>query len=285
MKQTPRFSANRRGGFMKDYRMLGRMALWVAAVVMIFILPSLMPNALADEPGKPAGVAEADPASVKVTEPKAEDDSIMRMVLNSGATGISFLVVLILFSLAAVTVSLERAFSTRRDRLIPVGFINDLQTLTARKDSQPKDFVELCEKSPSPIANILKAGLLRQGRPVPEIEKAMEDAASREMAEIRGGIKPLNVIGNIAPLVGLLGTVLGMIIAFRTASQEGLGRGELMAQGIYMALLTTAAGLSIAIPCLLLAARYSSQVEKHFRKIDLALMETMPCFARMEQQS
>lgn len=280
---------------MTDFRMLGRIGLWASTIVLLFVLSNNMPYAVADEPGQPAvqpgdqkAVNQGDLAPAKTdavagTEPT--DDSIMSMVLNSGPTGIAFLVVLILFSLAAVTVGLERAFSTRRDRLIPAGFIGDLKALTSRKDAQAKDFSELCEKSPSPIANILTSGLLRQGRPIPEIEKAMEDAAAREMAEIRGGIKPLNVIGNIAPLVGLLGTVLGMIIAFRTASQEGLGRGELMAQGIYMALLTTAAGLSIAIPCLLLAARYSSQVEKHFRKIDVTLMETMPCFARMEQQS
>ena len=102
------------------------------------------------------------------------------------------------------------------------------------------------------------------------------------MAALRGGIRPLNVIGNVAPLVGLLGTVLGMIMAFRTASQAGLGKGELMAQGIYMALLTTAAGLTIAIPALLLAALLNAKVEKFFREIDEHLIETMPSFARME---
>jgi biopolymer transport protein ExbB len=74
-----------------------------------------------------------------------------------------------------------------------------------------------------------------------------------------------------------------MIIAFRTASQAGLGKGEMMAQGIYMALLTTAAGLSIAIPCLLLSAVFSSKVDKFFREIDESMMDTMPSFARMER--
>jgi biopolymer transport protein ExbB len=267
--------------------MIGRLAIWFSTLaIVLFVMPELISSVMADEAGKPKPVP-VEPAPVQpteLTEPES-DDSIMQMVLNSGGTGITFLVVLIMFSLAAVAVGLERAFGTRRDRLIPVGFLDDLKTLTQRKGAKSSDFQELCEKSSSPIANILKAGILRQGRPVPEIEKAMEDAAAREMAEIRGGIKPLSVVGNVAPLVGLLGTVMGMIIAFRTASQEGLGRGELMAQGIYMALLTTAAGLSIAIPCLLLAALYSSRVEKHFREIDTSLMETMPYFARMERQS
>jgi biopolymer transport protein ExbB len=112
----------------------------------------------------------------------------------------------------------------------------------------------------------------------------LHHAAAREMAALRCGVRPLSVVGTIAPLVGLLGTVLGMIVAFRTASQAGLGKGELMAQGIYMALLTTAAGLTIAIPALLLAALFNARIEKYFREIDEHLMRTMPCFARMEEK-
>jgi biopolymer transport protein ExbB len=276
---------------MTDFRMLSRIGVWVAALAMMCAMPAVLaqegaglpaPLADAENPAAPAKVADAKPAESSVD---SQDDSIMGMVLNSGATGLTFMVVLILFSLAAVTVGLERAVNTRQDRIVPTGFLADLKTILGKSDAKPNDFESLCEKAPSPVARILQAGLLRTGRPVPEVEKSMEDAAAREMAEIRGGIKPLSVVGGVAPLVGLLGTVLGMIIAFRTASQEGLGRGELMAQGIYMALLTTAAGLTIAIPCLLLAALYNSRVEKYFREIDKSLMETMPCFARLESTS
>ena len=272
---------------MTDFRLIARLGVWAAALAVMCVVPAVLaqegenlPPPLADAGKENPDAAEpAKPAELKAD---AEDDSIMGMVLNSGATGLTFMVVLILFSLAAVTVGLERAVNTRQDRIVPQSFLGDLKTLLGKSDARPNEYEALCEKTPSPVARILKAGFLRSGRPVPEVEKSMEDAAAREMAEIRGGIKPLSVIGAIAPLVGLLGTVLGMIIAFRTASQEGLGRGELMAQGIYMALLTTAAGLSIAIPCLLLAALYNSRVEKHFRYIDKSLMETMPCFARLE---
>jgi len=265
--------------------MISRVGVWIGAIAVMCAIPAGMaqeqgarpgPGVVADqEPGPPAGAPAAE----------TEDNSIMQMVLNSGATGLSFMVVLILFSLAAVTVGLERAVNTRQERIVPADFLGDLRSLTGNSDSGTNELEVLCSKSATPVARILQAGLLRTGRPVPEVEKSMEDAAAREMAEIRGGIKPLSVVGGVAPLVGLLGTVLGMIIAFRTASQEGLGRGELMAQGIYMALLTTAAGLSIAIPCLLLAALYNSRVEKYFRQIDKSLMETMPCFARMEKNS
>ena len=73
-----------------------------------------------------------------------------------------------------------------------------------------------------------------------------------------------------------------MIIAFHTASQAGLGKAELLAKGIYMALLTTAAGLTIAIPAMLLAAFFNGKAEKFFRQTDEHLMEVLPCLANLE---
>jgi len=126
---------------------------------------------------------------------------------------------------------------------------------------------------------------MRAGRPLPEVEKAMEDAAAREMATMRSRNRPLSVIGSVAPLVGLLGTVVGMIFAFRVSSQAGLGKAELLAEGIYLALMTTAAGLSIAIPSLLFHAWFNATAEKFMRDIDRVLLETLPSFARMEQHN
>jgi biopolymer transport protein ExbB len=264
---------------------INRVAIWGVAVALICIVPTVMAQGPAGPDDAAAKQAAQLPNAVPATEADEaeQDNSIMGMVLNSGATGVVFMGVMILFSLAGVTVGLERAVSTQRSRILPDAFMAELKVMLNRTDAAADDLRKLCEGVTSPVAKILQAGLLRCGRPVTEVEKSMEDAASREMAAIRGGIKPLSVVGSVAPLVGLLGTVLGMIIAFRTASQEGLGRGELMAQGIYLALLTTAAGLTIAIPCLLLAALYNARVERYFREIDESLMESMPCFARMEQ--
>jgi biopolymer transport protein ExbB len=117
------------------------------------------------------------------------------------------------------------------------------------------------------------------------VEKAMEDALAREVSKLRGRLRPLNVIGNVAPLVGLLGTVVGMIMAFYMASTAGLGKPELLAQGIYLALLTTAAGLIIAIPSVLFAAYFNSRIDVFMRDMDEQLMEVMPSFSRMENGS
>jgi len=203
----------------------------------------------------------------------------MKLILESGFTGMSFMVILALFSFAGATIAIERGFALRKSVIIPASFCGQLKSLLAGEPSTEM-LKPLCAETKGPMAAILEAGLLRVGRPLLEVEKAMEDAAVREMSEIRGRIRPLNVIGSIAPLVGLLGTVLGMILAFRSASTQGLGKGELMAQGIYMALLTTAGGLSIAIPTLLLAAFFSSKVEKQFREIDRSLMPAIPFLAK-----
>jgi biopolymer transport protein ExbB/TolQ len=73
-----------------------------------------------------------------------------------------------------------------------------------------------------------------------------------------------------------------MIFAFRISSQAGLGRAELLAEGIYLALMTTAAGLTIAIPCLLLNAWFNTRADKFLREIDELMLDTTPCFARIE---
>jgi biopolymer transport protein ExbB len=267
-----------------------RLSLWIATLGLVLVAPIALaqniqpvekPPAAAQQPAPAKAAAQQDEA--KADSAAAKNDTIMDMIQSSGWTGWLFMGVLLLFSIGAVMVALERAVNTQRSKIIPHGFVAELSNLVKNDEADADAFHGLCARWSAPIAKVLNAGLLRCGRPLPEVEKSMEDAASREMATLRGGIHPLNVVGNVAPLVGLLGTVVGMIIAFRTASQAGLGKGEMMAQGIYMALLTTAAGLSIAIPCLLLAAVFSSKVDKFFREIDESMMDTMPSFARMER--
>lgn len=271
---------------MREWKRRGR---WLSICVVGLGLLVLAPVVWAeDAPNDQADANRVAAVNATVATPAADTDSdasIMSLVVGSGPTGWVFGVILLLFSMVGATVAIERAVNTRRSKIIPLEFVGDLKKLVGQADAGPSSFRELCSGWTSPISNILRAGLLRCGRPLTEVEKTMEDAAAREMASLRGGIRPLNVVGNVAPLIGLLGTVVGMIIAFRTASQAGLGKGELMAEGIYMALLTTAAGLTIAIPALLLSALFNSKVEKFFREIDEHLMATMPCFARMEQVS
>lgn len=108
--------------------------------------------------------------------------------------------------------------------------------------------VKLCESTRGPVAAILHAGLLRAKRGVEYVEKSIEDAASLEMSFLERGMVWLATVANIAPMLGFLGTVSGMIHAFEAIAKVGEVEPTLVASGISEALLTTATGLAIAIP-------------------------------------
>src|SRR5437764_13313794 len=207
-------------------------------------------------------------------------ETLLELIVAGGPLNIGFLAVLGLFSLVALAVILERLANLTTRKLVPPVFVDGLQQLIRRKEDDPQKFRELCERHPSVIANVLKAGLLRAGRPVHEVEKAMEDAAARELGALRGRVRPLTVLSSVGPLVGLLGTAVGMILVFRTASQVGSGQAKLLAEGIYLKLETTVAGLLVAIPSVLFGALFNSRSEKLVRQMDVYLMETIPCFTR-----
>jgi biopolymer transport protein ExbB len=228
----------------------------------------------------------AGPAAWKADAPAQQGapETLLELIVAGGPLNVGFLAVLGLFSLVALTVILERLANLRERKLIPPGFVRELQALVRRKEDVPDPYQEVCNRYPSPIANILRAGLLRAGRPVSEVEKAMEDAAARELAVLRSRVRPLTVLSSVGPLVGLLGTAVGMILVFRTAAtEEGFGKARLLATGIYLKLETTVAGLLVAIPSILFAALFNGRSEKLLRRMDEHLMETIPCFARMEQ--
>jgi biopolymer transport protein ExbB len=235
-----------------------------------------------DQAKAPAASKDDEPAPTSERKPP---ETLLELLVAGGPLNIAFLGVLGLFSLVALTVILERLVNLRERKLVPAGFVRELQELVRRQEDDPQRFRELADRYPSAIANVLKAGLLRAGRPVPEVEKAMEDAAARELGSLRSRVRPLTVLSAAGPLVGLLGTAVGMILVFRTASQAGPGKAELLAEGIYLKLETTVAGLIVAIPCVLFAALFNSRSERLMRILDENLMETIPCFIRMEKKA
>jgi biopolymer transport protein ExbB len=252
---------------------------WLSVLIILIGAIWILPTLDGQEPA-----AKTQPAA-EASAPDGAADSILTMILESGATGVAFMGVLGLFSIVAATVTLERAMNMRRSVILPPDFVEDLESLTNKQETRVEKFMDLCDRFKSPMATVLRAGVLRHGHPLLEVEKAMEDAAAREMAELRAKVHPLRTVGNIAPLVGLLGTVVGMIIAFHTASQAGLGKAELLAKGIYMALLTTAGGLSIAIPALLVGAFFSGRIDKFFREMNRYLVAVEPCLTQKEAAS
>jgi biopolymer transport protein ExbB len=259
----------------------GYAPLALLTIVLLLSAASPVRAADADKGADQATVSRQGEAADSAATRKTPE-TLLELIVAGGPLNIGFIAVLGVFSLVGLAVILERLVNLRARKLIPAGFVHGLQDLLRRQEDSPKPFKELCQRYPSTIARVLEAGLLRAGRPVAEVEKAMEDAAARELGELRGRVRPLTVLSSAGPLVGLLGTAVGMILVFRTASQVGPGKAELLAEGIYLKLETTVAGLIVAIPSVLFAALFNSRSEKFMRRIDAHLTETIPCFVRME---
>lgn len=180
-----------------------------------------------------------------------------------------------LCSLVALAVIVERAVSLRRKRVIPPGFEAGLKNALGESCANRKVGLEFCRTQPSPMASIAAAALKHADEPRDLLEKHIEQAGAREVLKLRKYLRTLAVIVSLAPMLGLLGTVFGMIQAFQTvaASAEALGRTEMLAKGIYEALVTTAAGLMVAVPAMIGYHWLTSKVERLVAEMDLAAVD------------
>src|SRR5262245_49807408 len=152
-----------------------------------------------------------------------------------------------LCSIVAVAYIVERTIRLRDSELGSTSYARAI--LDALKSGGTAQAIQACEREARPLGRIMRTGLQRAGAQPLERELAVEGAGMRELKRLNARLRPLAVVGVLAPLLGFLGTVFGMIQAFiNIALKEGLGRPELLAAGISQALVTTAAGLCVAIP-------------------------------------
>ena len=183
---------------------------------------------------------------------------------------------LFLCSVAALTFIIERLFTFIRSRS-KLGTEQFMASVTdSLRNDNIMEAVSTCEEAGGPLANVLKAGLLRYSQAQieereitkEEIQEAIQEAGLLEIPELERNIPVIGTVGVISPLFGLLGTVTGMISAFTTIALEGTGDPQALAGGISQALLTTAAGLTIAIPCLVFSQIFESWVSKFVLEIE-----------------
>lgn len=215
-------------------------------------------------------------AQAEVTEPIAASNStdteapIESAVPTSlqgiiKAIGYPFAFVFILASIVGLWSAIERFVLLRKRRVIPHAFVDRflMHLRTGRMDKP--NAISVCQQNASPVADIFLHGVRKWGKPSVEIEQAVMDGGERQVALLKKRLRILNGVATIMPLVGLLGTVTGMIEAFNNiANSNAIGQAAILASGIAMALLTTAIGLFIAIPALtaymFLAGRIDSLV-------------------------
>ncbi|MEZ4318856.1 MAG: MotA/TolQ/ExbB proton channel family protein [Myxococcota bacterium] len=155
-----------------------------------------------------------------------------------------------LCSLVAVAVFLERLWALRRGRVVPASFCVELLELV--KQGRVDDATTLCRKRDVAAGRVVEVALLGRDRTRSGIKERLEEVGRREAAELERFIPVLGTIASIAPLLGLLGTVLGMIITFQAIqSQGGMADVGALAGGISQALVTTFAGLCVGIPAVM----------------------------------
>ena len=193
----------------------------------------------------------------------AQIESVFDMILNGGP----LMLPIALCSVVSLAYVVERSIRLRDGELGSKRF-GDKIVGVLRADG-PQSAVELCDRATKPLGRVLGAGLRRFRAPTLEMEKAVEDAGAREVKRLHANLKPLVVVGLIAPLLGLLGTVWGMIEAFSNiALQDGMGKPELLASGISQALITTAAGLTVAIPTQAAYYWFKSRIDRFVRRAE-----------------
>ncbi len=204
----------------------------------------------------PAAAQEA-PATPPADAASPAGDSLWDILAAGGVVGM----LILLLSLAAVALVIEHLMTLRETVLMPPGLADDVFQLLS--SGKPSLAVERCRQQPSFLAFVLSAGLSEVEGGWPAAEKAIEDTMADQSARLFRKIEYLSVIGNIAPMLGLLGTVVGMIFAFReVAATQGAARAADLAEGIYLALVTTVMGLIVAIPALGAFAIFRNRVDQ-----------------------
>jgi biopolymer transport protein ExbB len=163
-------------------------------------------------------------------------------------------------SVLAVAIFFERLWMYFRVRRGTEILTREVEDLIAK--GRIDEALVVCQRSGTPLARIFIAAIREKGKPRDQIKGKVDEVGQREAAPLERYLGLLGTIANIAPLLGLLGTVLGMIEAFHVIAAQGVGTPATLGGGISEALITTQAGLTVAIPTILLHKYLSSRVER-----------------------
>jgi len=222
-----------------------RMTIFLSASLLM----ALTAVAHAAEAGETAGVAK---------------ETMFSLIKKGGPV----MIPLAIGSIIALALSVERFISLTKERVLPRDFLRGLGEAWDRDPTgqAAKDF---CDKSGGAAGHVFKAGIRWRDEGHQAVHKAIEDAGAREADKMKRSLRPLSIISAVSPLLGLLGTVYGMIEAFhKTSTSGGAAKTADLADGIYEALVSTAAGLTIAIPVMLLYQWLSTRVDSIIDHID-----------------
>jgi biopolymer transport protein ExbB len=240
-----------------------------AGFVVAAVCSAVVPAVAQSRPAPEAPTSAAADAGAKVAPVSRENPIPTQNLWSIVENGGLLMVPIAVCSLILVAVVFERLISLRRGRVIPKPFVTRFMRQIGEGELDRQRALELCAENGSPVADVLAGAVRKWGRPAVEVEQAVIDAGERTTNGLRRYLRVFNGVATVTPLLGLLGTVVGMIRAFNAiATADAMGRPELLASGISQALLTTAAGLTVAIPALILYMYFVSRVDRLIIDID-----------------
>ncbi len=206
----------------------------------------------------------------------SNSSSLIQKISQGGV----LMIPLALCSLIVAALSIEKLVSLRRSRVIPRPFVRRFTEFVEDGQLSYEEATRLCDEFNCPVAEVFQSAVRRWGRPMLEIEQAVMDAGDRVSDSLKRFVRVFHAISNVAPLIGLLGTVLGMIESFEMMSDtESMGRPEMLASGISKALVTTAGGLMVAIPAYLAFMYFSGKSDRYLHEIDKLCQRVIDCIS------
>lgn len=166
---------------------------------------------------------------------------------------------LLLGSVLGLAIVLERAFSLRYRNVLVPEIVSAISKIRGREDLRLAE--RICEANQGPFANIMLATLRNRDLPKDELKEVILDQGRQEVRTLERGLVMLETIAAASPLLGLMGTVIGMIKVFNVISQQGIGQASVLSGGISEALITTVTGLAIGIPALVAFNYFTNKAE------------------------
>jgi len=206
-------------------------------------------------------------------EEEVVKESLIGILFGTGPLGIGISAILIVLSILAVSIFLERFFTIKSAAKIDQNFMNNIKASVAAGNIQGA--IALCKNKPTPISRMVEKGLMRIGKPLKDIDAAIENVGNLEIFKLENRLSTLASIAGAAPMIGFFGTVTGMILAFQKMATEQNVTPDVLAGGIFQALITTAFGLLVGIVAFVGYNFLVARVEKVIFNMEKTTVEFM----------
>jgi len=204
------------------------------------------------------------------------------VIMGGGMVGLVLWLSIFGMAIAGVYFIVDGFLNVKETKMIPDGFLARVQEAMEQGDIIKAN--EICDTEPNPLANILGAAFTNVEDGFDAVQDAVTIAGDMETEKLMQRVNYLNIVGNLAPLLGLLGTVAGMIFAFATLATAGAAGASLLAMNISMALWTTAAGLVIAIPALAFFYFFKNKASRIILNMEMLTLDEIKILRHVEME-